>query len=335
MIIGLILFERINFSYGDDVVGNATLAWFQDLYVKKPKLDKADSDKSIAITGHRGSAVAGQIMKNGELTDVKIGNTRRGISAALAARIEFIEIDLRSFTGNENDFVLYHDTDLDKLNVPNRFQASGVERIEDLTLSRIRELSYRTKSPRLDRVVLLSEFLDLVSGSNQKIILDLKFASLLDGSKLTAAFEKIAFQLSQHQIGSDRVTIFGDFNILNQWITFLRNRKPVDGFGGRAFQLGYTVLAKHFDNRLDVLLFPSRIFEKLSQLETSHGGTPILVLPVTFASKAMLTRAIERRVEVWVYGTEDANDQNKLKQCGVDGFIVDLPMDFVKSLPSF
>ncbi len=333
IIFGLLLFERVNFPYGNQVVGNESLARLQGLADLK-SIPNSKADQPILITGHRGSGVAGNIMIDGDLAETTIGNTKRGIMHAVKANIDFIEIDLRAFAGGENDLVLYHDSNLGKLDLPSNLVASGAREMEDLWLSEIKESRYRTSDSvngEADRIVLFSEFLELVSGSEQNIILDLKFSDRLNAAEMIAAFEKLIDQLNEHSSAYESLTIFGDFQVLSQWIAFVRNRDRRDDFDGRAFRLGYTVLGKHNQNRFDILFRPSQILERWSQLQVPGYESPILVLPVSFASNAMLSRADERGVDdVWVYGTEDRRDWRHLEKKGVRGFILDDPAAYSK-----
>ena len=76
---------------------------------------------------------------------------------------------------------------------------------------------------------------------------------------------------------------------------------------------------------------PAQILERWSQLQMPGYESPILVLPVSFASGAMLSRADERGVDdVWVYGTEDPRDWRMLEERGVGGFILDDPAAYSK-----
>jgi len=332
IIFGLLLFERVNFPYGNDVVSNERLARLQGLSDLK-SVPNSNSDQAILITGHRGSGVAGNIMIDGDLEETIIGNTRRGILRAVKANIDFIEIDLRAFAGGENDLVLYHDSNLGKLVLPSNLVASGAREMEDLWLSEIKDSRYRTSdlvNGEADRIVLFSEFLELASGSKQNIILDLKFSDRFNEAEVIASFEKILDQLNKHSSAYKSVTIFGDFQVLRQWIAFVRTRDRRDDFDGRAARLGYTVLAKHNQNRFDILFRPSQIFERWSQLQMPGSEAPILVLPVNFASGPMLSRADEKGVDVWVYGTEDPRDWRMLEERGVNGFILDDPAAYSK-----
>lgn len=318
IILGLVLFERVNFPNGGDF-RHPVLASLQGSARQIISREEIICQRA-KIAGHRGSAVDGQTMIDGELEDTKIGNTKQGIEKALEAGVEFIEIDLRTFAGDERDLVLYHDSNLGKLILPERMNEPAPLRIEDLRASEIKESTYRTTEA--DRVVFFSEFLELIAGSKQKIILDLKFSDHLDGTELTVAFDKMVDQLNQHPNAYEAVIIFGDFEVLRGWRSYTRKRAFNADFAPQNFQLGYTVLAKHPRNQLDVLLRPTQVFERLEQLSTVDAE-PILVLPAIFASNAMLNRANEREIEVWVYGTEAPNDLCNLGQRGVDGFILD------------
>ncbi len=267
----------------------------------------------------------GQVKTQGEISETIIGNTEWGIKNAIQNKIEYIEIDLRAFKGAQNDLVLYHDSHLGKLLISSLLEDSGPQRIEDLTFDEIHDSAYRTLDPNKNRIVFFSEFLALVAGSDQKIILDLKFANLMEGTERTDAYESLIYQLDKHRIQSTRVTIFGDYQVLAGWNAFCRNRKPEVETGRLNYQLGYTVLGKHSENRFDVLIRPSRIFEKLSELHEAEAEFPILVLPVSFASHAMLSRAAKLGADVWCYGTEVNVDWESLKNRGVDGLILDQP----------
>ena len=144
-------------------------------------------------------------------------------------------------------------------------------------------------------------------------------------TELSEAFEKMLFQLRRHKISAERVLIFGDLKVLTEWQKFLATRTSTGNFRSSECRLGYTVLGKHFENRFDVLICPSRVFENLSQLQMPGVKKPVLVLPVSFASNAMLNRAEQREVDVWIYDAEDFRDWRRLEKRGVDGFILDDP----------
>lgn len=327
-ILGLVLFERFNFSYGEDEFSNATLAGLHHFYLKNCRSAFYKCDQSLVIAGHRGSSVIGQMMDQGEISETIIGNTELGIKKAIQDKVDFIEVDLRAFKGTQKDLVLYHDSNLGKLILPSSLAGSNPQRIEALTIDEIRDSGYRTLDSKNSHLVFLSEFLALVAESNQKIILDLKFANLLDGATRTVAFENLVWQLDKHRIHSTRVTVFGDYQVLSEWNAFCRSCNIGDGLGRLNFQLGYTVLGKYSVNRIDVLLQPSLIFEKLSKLHEPGAELPILVLPVSFASHAMLSRADKFGADVWCYGTEDGYDWDSLKKRGVDGLILDQPAGY-------
>ena len=111
IILGLFLFERFYFSYGQNEFSDQTVAWLQDLYLRQVLPAEPVSiqgqlcSESVAVIGHRGSVVAGQVADSDrmKLRNTKIGNTKLGIERALRAKIDFIEIDLRIFSGSEKD----------------------------------------------------------------------------------------------------------------------------------------------------------------------------------------------------------------------------------------
>lgn len=342
IILGLFLFERFYFSYGQKEFSDETVAWLQDLYlsqvlpVEPVSIQGQLCSESVAVIGHRGSVVDGQFADSDRmnLRNTKIGNTKLGIERALRAKIDFIEIDLRIFSGSEKDLVLYHDSNLGKLEDPTGLLKLEGRRIEELSYNEIDDLTYRilgTEDQDIDRSVLFfSEFLEGVADSNQKIILDLKFAKLMGPAEFTEAFEKMLFQLKKHKISRERVLFFGDFIVLTEWHKFVATRTSTGNFRSSECRLGYTVLGKHFENRFDVLIRPSRVFENLSQLQMPGVKKPVLVLPVSFASNAMLSRAEQREVDVWIYDTEDFRDWRGLEKRGVDGFILDVPKAYSK-----
>ena len=321
IIVGLVLLERVNFPKGGDVFRYPLLARLQGNTRQIISCEEIIYQRA-KIAGHRGSAVKGETMIDGELEITKIGNTKQGIEKAVEEGVDFIEIDLRTFAGDERDLVLYHDSNLGKLILPEKMREPVPLRIEDLKATEIKGSTYRTTEK--DRVVFFSEFLELIAGSKQKIILDLKFSDHLDGRELTVAFDKMVDQMNQHPKAYESVIIFGDYEVLREWRSYVRTRVFSSDFAPQNFQIGYTVLAKHPRNRLDVLLRPTQVFERLEQLSTTDSE-PILVLPACFASNAMLKRANERDLEVWVYGTDEIEDLCNLNQRGVDGFILDNP----------
>ncbi|MGY8749984.1 MAG: glycerophosphodiester phosphodiesterase family protein [Pirellulales bacterium] len=168
-----------------------------------------------------------------------IGNIIFGIKQALIAKIDFIEVDLRVFSGNEQDLVLYHDSNLGKLEDTCGLLESEGRRIEELTKNEIRDLSYRTLGADCSKmdssVVFFSEFLELISDSSQHIILDLKFASLKEGPELTDAFKEILFQLNQHEISADRLLVFSDFKVLTDLNMFLATFTDINLFNVKKF----------------------------------------------------------------------------------------------------
>ena len=103
IILGLVLFERVNFPNGGDF-RHPVLASLQGSARQIISREEIIYQRA-KIAGHRGSAVKGQTMIDGELEDTKIGNTKQGIEKALVAGVEFIEIDLRTFAGDERDLV--------------------------------------------------------------------------------------------------------------------------------------------------------------------------------------------------------------------------------------
>jgi hypothetical protein len=65
ILFGLFLFERFYFSCGQKEFNDETVAWLQDLYLSTAFPVEPMADHPIVISGHRGSAVPGQIMSNG------------------------------------------------------------------------------------------------------------------------------------------------------------------------------------------------------------------------------------------------------------------------------
>jgi hypothetical protein len=170
IILGLFLFERFYFSYGQKEFSDETVAWLQDLYliqvlpVEPVSIQGQLCSESVAVIGHRGSVVDGQLADSDRmnLRNTKIGNTKLGIERALRAKIDFIEIDLRIFSGSEKDLVLYHDSNLGKLEDPTGLLKFEGRRIEELSYNEIDDLTYRilgTEDQDIDRSVLFfSEF---------------------------------------------------------------------------------------------------------------------------------------------------------------------------------
>jgi glycerophosphoryl diester phosphodiesterase len=170
IILGLFLFERFYFSYGQKEFSDETVAWLQDLYliqvlpVEPVSIQGQLCSESVAVIGHRGSVVDGQLADSDRmnLRNIKIGNTKLGIERALRAKIDFIEIDLRIFSGSEKDLVLYHDSNLGKLEDPTGLLKFEGRRIEELSYNEIDDLTYRilgTEDQDIDRSVLFfSEF---------------------------------------------------------------------------------------------------------------------------------------------------------------------------------
>ena len=106
--------------------------------------------------------VQGRLTYTGEALQSFPKNPYKEFKSAALAKIDFIEIDLRIFSGSEKDLVLYHDSNLGKLEDPSGLLKLEGRRIEELSYNEIDDLTYRilgTEDQDIDRSVLFfSEF---------------------------------------------------------------------------------------------------------------------------------------------------------------------------------
>ena len=280
----------------------------------KYQLSSNDERSGPQIIGHRGSGIDST---DSEAKDDNklIGNTARAIQAAINAKVDWIEIDIRKT--HDNKLVVFHDpnvaaktnfddlkgkTDFDDLKAEedlNQGYLSG--EVSALTLAQMQALTLKTYEN--EKILSLDEVFASFSSSKTQWIFDIK-ADGIDPQVLK--------WLKNKSIPKDQLLLFGDFDVL-------------EDYKGSVYLLGYTTL---FSKSLKTMLLdPSEMFDRCDKI-----GCELIVVPIFFVTKTFVDSAKEREIEVWCYDSNDERDHEYARGCGVTGVIVDNPMDITSKI---
>ncbi|MFN3192848.1 MAG: glycerophosphodiester phosphodiesterase [Aureliella sp.] len=245
-------------------------------------------DSRPEIIGHRGSGLESLDWKQNGLL---IGNTRAAIKAALE-HADWIEIDVRKTADSPPNLVCFHDAELDK-----KTDGSGV--VSEKELDDLKKLT--TQVPHFEggpeRILTLEEVLAEFDSTDRQWIIDIKSEGISD---------QVLELLSRYDLTPDRVILFGDHEVLQQY----RNTK---------FPRGYTALAATHPN---MLYSHSSVLQRCSDESYDY-----LVVPTVFVTLELGADCAARNISLWSYDSNDVRDLEYVVNCGVRGLIVDKPQD--------
>lgn len=262
------------------------------------------------IIGHRGSGIPSKRDQSR-----LIGNTETAIQAAIDAKIDWIEIDVRITKSGE--LVLFHDRTLgDKLvqadgsAIPNDWRDLS---IADLTWSELKTL--RLDNDKREPIPLLDDILKRFDDPNLKWVFDIKSEerpSIAETDRLNRAKKDQLIPVLM-SLGPERVLIFGNATILGLYQDFEQANDEVE-----QFERGLLML-----KRENVWTFYFERAKILSQAKTLNAK--YLVLPGIFAERSFVKAAKENGLEVLVWDCEHPTDQKNFVARGATGLIVDTP----------
>jgi len=260
----------------------------------------------FVVVGHRGSGLESI---NGDLL---IGNTRAAIDAAIAAEVDWIEIDVRAT--EDRRFVLFHDETLDA-----KTNATGP--IEKLPLKDLASVELLLSDDENRSILSLETVLAEYQSSHPSLnwILDLKLGRTepeddgCPGRMEQASYfrEKLPKLLGRLGIANRRIKIFGDAEI-------------IQAFSDSDFNRGYTLL---FASHKDLPLSAEDALE-----HAWKNRCEMVVIPIVFITASLVEAAKEKGLQVWSYDTNDIRDLEYCLACGVSGLIVDNPDAVMSSM---
>lgn len=258
----------------------------------EPLADGIDSGRPFII-GHRGS---GLITKDGSLV---IGNTTTAIERAIAANVDWIEIDIRR--SRDNHLVVFHDAILD-----DKTDLSG--EVANLDLDTLKSAQVLVDPP--EQILTLDELFSQFHPRQKRWVFDIKDTGL--------SIQFLHWLQDQHStdLNKDQVVLFGTYEVLSEY----RNTD---------YKLGYTLVWKDRSNLLRVLFSPASIISRCKEIDCDY-----LVLPIFFASDSLVQLAKQNGIDVWMYGSDDAEDHKQAVQRGITGLIVDRPYEAMKQFVS-
>ena len=216
-----------------------------------------------------------------------VGNTCNAIQAAVDAGVDWIEIDIRRSA--DGQLVVFHDETID-------LKTSGAGAVSELDLGQLQSVD--VLADPVEKILSLEEAFAKFHSPDRKWVLDIKAIGLKD--------QVLAWV--NENLSTGQVILFGTWEVLQE-------------YRGCGYSLGYTAIWKNPGNRLRVLFWPSQIIRRCESL-----GCDYLVLPVIFCNQSLVDEAAARRIEVWVYGTDDQRDLLHLAGRGIGGFITDHPL---------
>jgi glycerophosphoryl diester phosphodiesterase len=282
-IAALVAFTRLHFSH-QNFPRLSQLQWSGSSHYESKAVKPL-------IIGHRGSGLkaSGSVVASDE--PLLIGNTENAIRRGIAAKADWIEIDVRE--SKDGFLVVFHD---EQIGPP---KTSGHGSVAELTLAELQAQQVCVTPP--ERILALEDVFNRFGSDQCKWVLDVKTTNIAD--QLLATVGGIAPQ--------ENVILFGDDAVLRE-------------YKDSGYALGLTVLGEDYRNWLRVLFQPSAIVERGEDLGCSY-----LVLPIMFATQALVDAASSKGIEIWTYGAEDVQDLDYSAQRGIGGLIVDHPRNAI------
>ena len=266
----------------------------------KYQLDSNANRSSPRIIGHRGSGIK-STDSDPDVDNRLIGNTISAIDAAVRAKVDWIEVDIRK--SKDGVLVVFHDsnvsakTDFD----PNKpLWNNWTGEVSDLTLSQLESLNLHVPSDRkiltLDEVFASTE----IPSGTIRWIFDIKESGIS---------QKVLDWLKTKNIPQTQFILFGDYEVLKK-------------YKDAGYPIGYTTL---FGKSWKSMLFnPSEMFDRCDEL-----GRKLMVVPIFFVTTTLIDNASVRGIDVWCYDSNDVRDQKYASGCGVKGVIGDYPKEMM------
>ncbi len=164
------------------------------------------------IIGHRGSGLRSTDPDAAEENRL-IGNTRRSIQAAIDAKVDWIEIDIRA--SKDGALLVFHDAEIDE-----KTTHSG--RVSNMTLDALKAADLLVDPT--EKILTLKEVFDEFHSDERYWVLDVKVEEIHD---------KVLALIESSKIPKNQIIIFGNHDVL-------------ENFKGKGYRLGYTALfTKH------------------------------------------------------------------------------------------
>ena len=204
---------------------------------------------SPLIIGHRGS---GQPSTNPKANSKNrlIGNTRRSIQAAIDAKVDWIEIDIRA--SKDEALVVFHDAEIDA-------KTTHTGKVEDMTLQDLKSYNIQVEPP--EKILSLREVFAGFHTDKQHWILDIKAPGMSDD---------VIAQIEESNIPKEQVIIFGDHDVL-------------EAYRDKGYRLGYITF---FSNHRSMAVSPSAVFKRCKDDAYDLLVVPIVFVTPTFVASA-------------------------------------------------
>jgi len=236
------------------------------------------------IAGHRGAGLCCTVAPGRK--KLLIGNTQKSIQAAIDAKVDWIEIDVR--LSKDNRLIVFHDETVDA-------RTSSCGAVSQLTLQQLKACQLNVDPPV--RILTLDEVFQKFPDPRLRWILDIKSQSM--STRLHEC-------LQRHRIDSDRVLVFGEYSFLKE-------------YKGKGYRLGYTTIFRSSFRR--VVFTPADIFDRCNSLRCT-----LLVLPVALVTPSLVAKAQDRNIEIWCFDADEPAELfYAVDHCGVTGIVVDKP----------
>jgi glycerophosphoryl diester phosphodiesterase len=220
-----------------------------------------------------------------------VGNTTNAIKQAVDAGVDWIEIDIR--LSHDGHLVVFHDETID-------LKTTGEGAVSELSLDQLQDVEVLVDPT--EGILSLDEVFAKFHTHDRKWVLDIKVNGIKDQ----------VLSWVNERLSKEQVILFGTYDVLQQ-------------YKDSGYSLGCTAIWKNFGNRMRVLFTPSEIIRRCEIISCDY-----LVLPVIFANQSLVDAAETRRINVWVYGTDDELDLRYLTGLGIGGFITDRPQRTMK-----
>ncbi len=290
--LGIYSFTQFNFSYQSQ----SRLAHLQAAL----GLHQAEGGTALVI-GHRGSGLPNtELTSPAERYRYPVGNTEPGIRRAIAAQVDWVEIDIRA--AGDGTLLLFHDVSLDA-------KTDGIGKLAQQTMKQLSEVRYSVETTAPQRILTLEGFRDLFLSAmaDEKIglVLDVKQAGLSE--QLVPWIRRSIDEAALH---ADRIAIIGTAPVIEE-------------YQNCNVSLGLILNAGDFANGLQFLFRKGNLIE-----EARRVGASRLILPILFCEQSFLDLAQAAGLEIWCYGSDNDHDLGRVIGMGAGGVIVDYPVNF-------
>jgi len=229
--------------------------------------------QKVKVIAHRGGIVPGYPE-----------NTLSAFQRSTDLEVDYVELDLRAT--KDGEIVVIHDETLDRT-------TNGIGLVADYTLKELKKFDAGSGQS----IPTLEEVLDLVSGSDVKLLFDIKLNKNLDAEQILERVRKFDMT-SNIIIGVRSLEDLGKFHEINpklRTLGFLNAVDQIDDF---------------VKNGIDIIrLKPTWISENPSLISSIHNGNKGVWITVGYLSDAKLKAIVYTGVDGIIY-----DDPEKLQQ---------------------